>query len=94
MPSPPSPTVHERYDLDQKNKVTVLAGIRAGGNNLCRLPEFEYIQSQWQKRQKRSSRARPLTVAGAALVRPMSVGHDHSASRLTVEPERLYGHQQ
>jgi len=39
MPSPPSPTVHGHYEAANECGFTLLAGIRAGENNLVRLPK-------------------------------------------------------
>ena len=52
-----------------RNQTTALAGIRAGGNNLCAFPDTPCgdipvagAEAGWQQA------IRPLTVAGAALV--------------------------
>jgi hypothetical protein len=44
--SPSSPTVHERHGCTLASAATVLAGIRAGGINLHRLPKRVFKNAQ------------------------------------------------
>ncbi len=68
MPSPPSPTVHGRYEATNKRDFTLLAGIRAGENNPVRLPSCLFKTTSGYVGQDGNTRRHfvRLTVAGAA----------------------------
>ncbi len=68
VPSPPSPTVHGRYETTNKRGFTLLAGIRASENNLVRLPSCLFKATSGYVGQGGSTQEYfvRLTVAGAA----------------------------
>ena len=68
MPSPPSPTVHGRYEATNERSFTLLAGIRAGENNPVRLPSclFKATSGCVGQDGKTLGSFVRLTVAGAA----------------------------
>jgi hypothetical protein len=68
VPSPPSPTVHGRYEVTNKRDFTLLAGIRAGENNPVRLPSCLFKATSGCVGQDGNTRRHfvRLTVAGAA----------------------------
>jgi hypothetical protein len=75
VPSPPSPTVHGRYEATNKRGFTLLAGIRASENNPVRLPSCLFKATSGCVGQDGNTRRYfvRLTVAGAAQAgdRPM-----------------------
>ena len=75
VPSPPSPTVHGRYEATNKRGFTLLAGIRASENNPIRLPSCLFKATSGCVGQDGNTRRYfvRLTVAGAAQAgdRPM-----------------------
>ena len=68
MPSPPSPTVHGRYETTNERGFTLLAGIRAGENNPVRLPSCLFKATSGCVGQDGNTQRHfvRLTVAGAA----------------------------
>jgi len=68
VPSPPSPTVHGRYEVTNKRDFTLLAGIRAGENNPVRLPSCLFKATSGCVGQDGNTQRHfvRLTVAGAA----------------------------
>ena len=68
MPSPPSPTVHGRYEATNERGFTLLAGIRAGENNPVRLPSCLFKATSGCVGQDGNTQRHfvRLTVAGAA----------------------------
>jgi hypothetical protein len=68
MPSPPSPTVHGRYETTNERSFTLLAGIRAGENNPVRLPSCLFKATSGCVGQDGNTQRHfvRLTVAGAA----------------------------
>lgn len=75
MPSPPSPTVLGRIgDTFFGRAATLLAGIRAGGDYLCRLPKRLFKALSGMCDRSGAVRLVRLTVAGAAQVRCCRAG--------------------
>ena len=68
VPSPPSPTVHGRYEDTNERGFTLLAGIRASENNPVRLPSCLFKATSGYVGQDGNTRRHfvRLTVAGAA----------------------------
>jgi hypothetical protein len=66
MLSPPSPTVLERLAPRSKRSTTLLAGIRAGGDYLCRLPKRLFKALSGLCDRSGAEGLVRLTVAGAA----------------------------
>jgi hypothetical protein len=75
MPSPPSPTVLERIGGAFFGRAaTLLAGIRAGGDYLCRLPKHLFKALSGMCDRSGAVKLVRLTVAGAAQVRCCRAG--------------------
>ena len=68
VPSPPSPTVHGRYEDTNERGFTLLAGIRASENNPVRLPSCLFKATSGYVGQDGNTQGHfvRLTVAGAA----------------------------
>lgn len=66
MSSPASPPAHGLYGDDLTVAATLLAGIRAGGDYLCRLPNclFKAISGMYDK--DRTEDVRPLYRCGGS----------------------------